>query len=190
MESPLEQAQLPVIKSASLETPFLDQAKHLVALLFAAGGLLGLEEVARALGAQPSNLEETLVYLHEHPPLGLRVLRHGDELTLVTDPASAPYVEALLGLDRPTKLSRAALETLAIVAYRQPVTRGDVEMVRGVNSDSAVTTLLNRGLVAEVGRRETVGRPTLYGTTPEFLQLLGIDAVDDLPPIPIATSEG
>ncbi len=159
-------------------------------MLFAAGGNLELEEAARALGTQPSQLAETLSHLREHPPLGLRVLRHGGEISLVTDPASAPYIEALLGLDRPTKLSRAALETLAIVAYRQPVTRGDVEAVRGVNSDSAVTTLLNRGLVVEVGRRETVGRPALYGTTAEFLQLLGIDAVDALPSLPIASSEG
>ena len=93
-------------------------------------------------------------------------------------------METLLGLDRPAKLSRAALETLAIIAYRQPVTRGDVEAVRGVNSDSAVTTLLNRGLITDVGRKEGAGRPTLYATTPEFLQLLGVESLDDLPALP------
>jgi len=129
-------------------------------------------------------VEDALLFLRDHPPLGLRIQRSDDNLELVTDPESARYVEALLGLDRPVRLSRAALETLAIVAYRQLVTRSEVEAVRGVNSDSAITTLLNRGLIDEVGRRETVGRPALYGTTSEFLQLLGLDSVSDLPLLP------
>lgn len=159
-------------------------ARHLVAVLFAGGGPVKLEDAARALGATPSSLEGTLLHLRENPPLGLRVQRHNDELELVSDPDSAPYVEALLGLDRPTKLSRAALETMSIVAYRQPVTRGEIDAVRGVNSDSAVTTLLNRGLIAEVGRKESVGRPTLYGSTSEFLQHLGLNSLEDLPSLP------
>ncbi len=168
----------------SEESPSLSLARHLVAVLFGGGGPVKWEDAARALGIAPSALEGPLAYLKENPPLGLRVQRHGEELELVTDPRSAPYVESLLGLDRPTKLSRAALETLAIVAYRQPVTRGDIESVRGVNSDSAVTTLLNRGLIAEVGRKESVGRPALYGSTSEFLQHLGVDSLEDLPPLP------
>lgn len=167
-----------------MESTVADWARHLVAILFAWGGPLKLEEIARAFGLPPSNLECVIQYLREQPPLGLKVQRSNDELRLVSDPQSAQYVEMLLGLDRPTKLSRAALETLAIVAYRQPVTRGDVEAVRGVNSDSAVTTLLNRGLIVDVGRRESVGRPTLYATTPEFLQLLGVDGIDALPSLP------
>ncbi len=161
----------------------VDRSRHLVALLFAGAGPVGLEEVARALGAARAEVEEALQFLREHPPLGLRIQRSGNDLELVTDPESAPYVEALLGLDRPVRLSRAALETLAIVAYRQPVTRGEVEALRGVNSDSAVTTLLNRGLICEAGRRETAGRPSLYGTTPEFLELLALDVLEDLPPL-------
>ena len=159
-------------------------ASHLVAVLFASGDPLSLEVVARALDASLEETEGALRLLRDQPPLGLRVQRQGDELELVTDPASARFVEALLGVDRPVKLSRAALETLSIVAYRQPATRGEVEAIRGVNSDSAVTTLLNRGLIAEVGRRETVGRPALYGTTPEFLQHLGLNSLDNLPPLP------
>lgn len=166
------------------ELSVVDQAGHLVAVLFAGGAPLKLELAARALGVPPASLEEVVQFLHGQPPLGLRVQRSGDELELVTDPASARYVEALLGLDRPTRLSRAALETLAIVAYRQPVTRGEIESIRGVNSDSAITTLVNRGLIAEVGRRESVGRPVLYGTTGEFLQYLGIDSLASLPPLP------
>jgi len=160
-----------------------------VAVLFVWGGPLKLEEAARALGVPASTLEEVLQYLREHPPLGLRVQKNNDELQLVSDPESAAYVETLLGLDRPAKLSRAALETLAIIAYKQPVTRGDVEAVRGVNSDSAVTTLLNRGLITDVGRKDSPGRPTLYATTPEFLQLLGVDTLDDLPALPKQDNE-
>ncbi len=159
-------------------------ARHLVAVLFAGGGPVRQEEAARALGVTAGELEIAIQYLWAEPPLGLRVIRHEADLELVSDPGSARYVEALLGLDRPVRLSRAALETLAIVAYRQPVTRGEVEAVRGVNSDSAVTTLLNRGMISEVGRKETVGRPALYGSTSEFLQHLGLDSLEDLPKLP------
>lgn len=166
------------------ESAPLDMARHLVAVLFAGGGPVKQEEVARALGVPTAQVADLLRHLRENPPLGLRVQSQGDELELVTDPESARYVEALLGLDRPVRLSRAALETLAIVAYRQPVTRGEVEAIRGVNSDSAMTTLLNRGLIAEVGRKESVGRPVLYGSTPEFLQYLGLSSLEELPPLP------
>jgi len=164
--------------------PVVDLARHLVAVLFAGGAPLKVEVAARILGVQPPSLDTALEFLHDHPPLGLRVQRDGDNLELVSDPGSARYVEALLGLDRPVRLSRAALETAAIVAYRQPVTRAEIDAIRGVSSDSALTTLLNRGLVAEVGRRESAGRPVLYGTTAEFLQYLGLESLDDLPPLP------
>jgi segregation and condensation protein B len=163
--------------------PVAERAKHLVALLFAGASTLDTDTAARILEIQRSELAEVLGFLREHPPLGLQLQRSGEQMELVSDPDSAPFVEKLLGLDRPVKLSRAGMETLSIVAYRQPVTRGDVESIRGVNSDSAMTTLLNRGLIAEAGRRETVGHPALYGTTAEFLQHLGIDSLDALPPI-------
>lgn len=167
-----------------MSLPAVESAKHLVALLFAAPSALEMETAARVLKLTRDDLVDALAFLENHPPLGLRVQKSGDSLELVTDPESAPFVEEMLGLNRPVKLSRAALETLAIVAYRQPVTRGDVEAVRGVNSDSAITTLLNRGLIVEMGRRDTVGRPVLYGTTSEFLQYLGLSGIDSLPPLP------
>lgn len=105
-------------------------------------------------------------------------------VTLTTAPASAAVVERFLGSPPPVRLSRAALEALAVIAYKQPVTRGEIDAIRGVNSDSAVTTLLGRSLVAEVGRRETVGRPALLGLTPECLQYLGLRSLDELPPLP------
>lgn len=166
-----------------MSLPVIERAKNLVALIFAGPAPLDVETACRVMKVPREEVEEAVTFLRDHPPLGLRVQRSEDQLELVSDPEAAPYVEELLGLNRPVKLSRAALEALAIVAYRQPVTRGDVESIRGVNSDSALTTLLNRGLICEIGRRETVGRPALYGTTPEFLQHLGIDGLDALPAV-------
>ena len=88
-----------------------------------------------------------------------------------------------LGLELTGKLSPAALETLAIVAYRQPVTRAQVEAVRGVNSDSVIRTLVNRGLIEEQGRLDQAGRPIIYGTTFDFLQQFGLSSLDQLPPL-------
>jgi segregation and condensation protein B len=100
----------------------------------------------------------------------------------VTQPEFAPWVKALVGVkNRPTRLSQAALETLAIIAYRQPVTRAEVEQVRGVNIDGTMQTILERGLVIQSGRAEVVGRPALYSTTPLFLEYFGLRGLEDLP---------
>ena len=103
---------------------------------------------------------------------------------LQSRPEYSRYVERLCNRQKPAQLSAASLETLAIIAYKQPVTRGEVERIRGVNCDSAISTLLERGLIAEAGRKNTIGRPILYVTTPEFLLHMGISSVDQLPPIP------
>jgi len=100
---------------------------------------------------------------------------------LVTAPEAASYVERFLGLEARTRLSRAALEALAIIAYRQPITRPEIEAIRGVSSDSVLRTLLRVGLIEEVGRASTVGRPILYGTTFEFLQHFGLRSLHELP---------
>jgi len=157
---------------------------HLTALLFAAEEPLPLDQAARILEAAPAELAAAAAALTADPPPGLAVQRHGAALRLVTAPASARYVERLLGGPGVTRLSRAALEVLAIVAYRQPVTRAEIDALRGVNSERALETLLGRGLVGEVGRRETVGRPVLLGTTPGFLDYLGLRSLADLPPLP------
>lgn len=100
----------------------------------------------------------------------------------VSRPEFAPWVRALVGVKaRPPRLSQAALETLAIIAYRQPVTRAEVEQIRGVNVDGVMQTLLERGLIQESGRAETVGRPMTYGTTEQFLHYFGLRSLDDLP---------
>lgn len=120
---------------------------------------------------------------------GARLVRHGDSVQLVTAPEAAAAVERFLGIDEPGKLSPAALETLAIVAYHQPVTRAQIEAIRGVNCDRALSTLEARGLIVELGRLEVAGRPAIFGTTPEFLQAFGLSSLDELPPLdPVATT--
>src|SRR5215471_9938678 len=141
------------------EVSIAELAGHLVAVLFAAASPLAFDDVARVLDVAPERLDEVCRFLLHEPPMGLALQRHGDQVQLNTAPGSAAVVERFLGAPPAVRLSRAALEALAVIAYRQPVTRGEIDAVRGVNSDSAVSTLLGRNLVAEVGRRETVGRP-------------------------------
>jgi segregation and condensation protein B len=113
----------------------------------------------------------------------VRLQRSGARVQLVSAPEVASYIERFLGLELHGRLSPAALESLAIVAYQQPVTRAGVEAVRGVNSDSVLRTLVSKGLIEEVGRMDTVGRPILYGTTFDFLQFFGFESLEDLPPL-------
>jgi len=160
-----------------------DLAGDLVAVLFAAAGPLSPDEAARLLDIPAERLNQVVDLLDREPPTGLVLQRFGDRLQLTTAPSAAAVVERYLGSPPPVKLSRAALEALAVVAYKQPVTRGEIDAIRGVNSDSAVTTLLGRGLVAEVGRRETVGHPALLAVTPECLQYLGLRSLKELPPL-------
>jgi segregation and condensation protein B len=108
---------------------------------------------------------------------------------LTTAAELAGLIEEFLGLEQFTRLSQASLEVLSIVAYQQPVTRPQVDQIRGVNSDGALRTLLSRSLIEEVGRQETPGRPILYGTTVEFLQYFGLESLAQLPALPSDTDE-
>jgi len=162
---------------------------HLVALLFAADEPLPTAELARLLEVRASHVQRVVRTLMEAPPAGLLLQRDQDRLQLVTAPASARYVRRLRGLEDQARLSRAALEVLAVIAYRQPATRAEIEAIRGVNGDRALATLLARGLVAEVGRRDTVGRPVLFGTTLGFLEHLGLRSLEDLPAVSVPASE-
>jgi len=157
----------------------------LEALLFVADRPLELHQLERITGLEPSRIEEALAALaQEYRQRGLRLQRLGDAFQLVTAAEAAPFVERLLGVEGGGRLSQAALESLAIIAYKQPITRAGVEAIRGVNSDRAIATLLARGLVAEVGRLDTAGRPALLATTFDFLQHLGLERLEDLPPLP------
>lgn len=157
---------------------------HLTALLFAADEPLTLDDLAKLLEIRPSALRRAVTQLAESPPPGLLLQQDENRLQLVTAPASSRYIRRLRGLEDQARLSRAALEVLAVVAYRQPATRAEIEAIRGVNGDRALATLLARALVAEVGRRDTVGRPVEFGTTLGFLEHLGLRSLDDLPKPP------
>ncbi|MGC9356585.1 MAG: SMC-Scp complex subunit ScpB [Anaerolineae bacterium] len=156
----------------------------LEALLFVAQGPAPQDEIFSTLGLSEEEGLEALAALEDRlKDGGLRLQRLGSRVQLVTCPEAAPYVEKFLELEVDLRLSQAALEALAIVAYAQPVTRPQVEAIRGVGSDSVLRTLLSAGLIEDVGRAETVGRPILYATTFEFLQQFGLESVDDLPPL-------
>lgn len=156
-------------------------------LLFVADGPTELNRLARALDLDRPATEALLAQLAStYQSRGVRLQRKGDTVQLVSAPEGADYVERFLGLTGVSKLPPAALETLAIVAYRQPVTRSQVEAVRGVNADYAIRALLARSLIQEVGRLETVGRPILFGTTYEFLQYFGLERLEQLPTLPEA----
>jgi segregation and condensation protein B len=157
---------------------------HLVALLFAAAGPLAPAEVARLLDIPSERLDDVCDLLEREPPAGLALQRFADRLQLTTAAGSTPVIERFLGSPPPVRLSRAALEALAVIAYRGPATRGEIDAIRGVNSDSAVATLLGRNLVAEVGRKETVGRPALLSITADCLQYLGLRSLEELPTLP------
>jgi segregation and condensation protein B len=153
-------------------------------LLFVADTATELERIAGALALEVDAVQQAIQELAgEYEDRGIRLQQKGKRVQLVTAPETAPYVRRFLGLELTGRLSPAALETLAIVAYRQPVTRSEVESIRGVNSDSVMRTLVNRGLVEEVGRLEQVGRPIIYGTSFEFLQQFGLISLEQLPPL-------
>ncbi len=153
-------------------------------LLFVANEPVHLERLAAVLEVDSEQVETALGELATiYAGRGIRIQRKGQRVQMVTAPESADYVRRFLGLDLSGKLTPAALETLAIVAYRQPVTRAQIESIRGVNSDSVLRTLINRGLIEEQGRLEQAGRPIVYGTTFEFLQQFGLLSLDQLPPL-------
>jgi segregation and condensation protein B len=162
------------------------QLAALEAILFTAPEGVKLADLRRALQVEPEWLEELLQTLnsdYEANERGLRVYRQGELCQLVTAPEIAPYVERFLGQQPASRLSAAALETLTIVAYRQPITRQEVERLRGVDSSGVINTLQSRSLIEEVGRAESVGHPVLYGTTVEFLHQFGLKSLKELPPL-------
>ena len=157
-------------------------AARLEALLFVAPEPVPLSQLASALEVTPARVEKELDALAAfYAGRGLRIQRHRKRVQLTTAPELAELIEQFLGLEVTSRLSRTALETLAIVAYEQPVTRPQVDAIRGVNSDGVMRSLLNKGLIQEAGRAEGPGRPILYNTTPEFLQYFGLNSLSELP---------
>ena len=157
----------------------------LESLLFVAEEPVELAVLGRSLHLSEREVEEALASLAEDcRQRGIRIQRSGNLVQMATAPEASRYVENFLNMDHHQRLSTAGLETLAIIAYKQPITRAGIEAVRGVNSDGAVATLLARDLIEEVGRAHSPGRPVLFGTTVRFLEYFGLERPEDMPPLP------
>ncbi len=153
-------------------------------LLFVADGPVTVARLAASVEAPDEEVETALAALQaDLSGHGFRLQRSRDLVQLVSASDMAPYIQKFLGLDLTTRLSSAALEALGIIAYRQPITRAQIEAIRGVNCDGVLRTLLSHELIEEVGRLEQAGRPILYGTTCQFLQHFGLTGLDQLPPL-------
>ena len=161
------------------------------AMLFVAPQPVTTAQLATVLDVAPSVVERGLNELDASlATRGLRLQRHAGRFQLTTAPQLTELIERFLGLESTTHLSRAALETLAIVAYQQPVTRPQIDSIRGVNSDSMMKSLLSKGLILESGRADGPGRPILYSTTPEFLQHFGLNSILEMPSLAHPEEEG
>lgn len=152
-------------------------------LLFISGDGLKLSDVAEALELQKSELDKSVKRLKAKysEPCGINLICYNGKIQFGSNPAYAAEVTKILNPIRERALSNACLETAAIIAYRQPVTRLEVEKVRGVDSDYAVSVLLKNNLIEVVGRKDAVGKPLLFGTTDEFLKRFKIESIDQLP---------
>ena len=163
----------------------------LEAILFVAPVAVSLSQLASSLEITEAGVEKGLKELSEdYQERGLRIQRHAGRIQLTTAPEVGESVERFLGLEITTYLSQAALEALSIVAYEQPVTRPQVDGIRGVNSDGVMKSLLHKGLIQDIGRAEGPGRPILYAIAPEFLQQFGFNSLDELPPLELKEDQG
>ena len=156
------------------------------AILFVAGEPVALRDLSKALRTGETEVRQALDELrneYDYEQRGFLLKRFGDHVQLATRPLYAGDVVRLLQPVQQQSLSQAAMETLAVVAYRQPVTRAEVEQIRGVKCDYSLQSLLGKGLIRETGRKDTIGRPILYGTTDGFLSHFGLEDLNGLPPL-------
>jgi len=168
-------------ESSDVETG-LSLVARVEALLYVSDAPVSAGQLANALQVSSRQVKQALdVLAKDCERRGLRIQRHKNAVQLTTAPEAATDVECFLNLERTARLTRAALEVLAIVAYQQPVTRPQIDSIRGVNSDSVLRTLLRHGLIEDVGRSDGPGRPILYTTTSEFLQHFGLSTLHELP---------
>ena len=157
------------------------------AILFVAGEAVSIKELARALLISDKEIRNAISSLrdeYDFEQRGFILKRFGDNIQLATRPLYAGDVVRLLQPVQQQSLSQAAMETLAVVAYKQPVTRAEVEQIRGVKCDYSLQSLVNKGLIREDGRKDTIGRPILYCTTDVFLSHFGLEGLEGLPPMP------
>ena len=163
------------------------------AILYVAGDAVELRDLGRALEMNEKELTDLLAEMeseYDFQQRGFMLKRFGSKIQLATRPLYADDVVRLLQPAQKQSLSQAAMETLAVVAYRQPVTRAEIEAIRGVKCDYSLQSLAKKGLIREAGRKDTVGRPVLFGTTDEFLSRFGIESLEDLPALPETEQEG
>lgn len=167
-------------------------AGRIEAILFVAGEPVRVEDLAKALEVSVRQVEDEIVKLRDEYDFhqrGFTLKRFGHQVQLATRALYAADVVHLLQPVQKQSLSQAAMETLAVVAYKQPVTRAEVEQVRGVKCDYSLQSLMNKELIMEVGRKDALGRPILYGTTENFLAHFGLTSLEDLPPMPEVPAE-
>jgi len=159
-----------------------DVERAVEAILFAAGHPVKYEKLSEVIGLPQRDLRNLIAHMAEgYRDRGIQLLLYPDTCQLTTKEIFSPYVREALGIKRGGNLSASSLEVLAVVAYNQPVTRSYVDIVRGVDSSYAVTSLLDKGLIEAVGRLDAPGRPMLYGTTDKFLRVFGLSSLADLP---------
>lgn len=154
------------------------------AILFVSPEPISANQIGNLLGVTPrmvKNAFDELDILYQDR--GIRLQHHNGRVQITTAPEAAPVIENMLELETTSTLSQAALETLSIIAYQQPITRPQIDSIRGVNSDSVLQTLLSKGLIDDVGRTEGPGRPILYSTTADFLKYFGLSSYEELPPL-------
>ena len=174
-------------KPRLIEPPAREELSNVLeAVLFVADSPIEIAALARTVNAPKHDVSDALNELAEAlRERGVRLQRTGELVQLVSAPRTASYVGRFLGLEHPP-LTNASLETLAIIAYRQPITRTGIESVRGVDCDGPIRTLMARELIEEVGRAPVIGRPVLFATTVRFLEYFGLERPEDMPPLPLA----
>ena len=162
-------------------------------LLFASGDEgITAKQIANILNLPAKTVHqliEELLFDYEHVNRGITIIQSNEIYHLTTKPEHNEYYKKMMENPRTTRMSQATLETLAIIAYNQPITRVEIEEIRGVNSDYAVQTLLALSLIESVGRKESIGRPVLFSTSKEFLTYFGLSSLDDLPALPNEVDE-
>lgn len=189
----MENQTQPPVETERTKLELKERVGIVEAVLFVTGDAVEKKELCRAMKLTEAELDETLDALesgYDFDRRGLRLLRFGAHVQLATRPDYAPYVEKLLQPVQRQSLSQAVMETLAVIAYRQPATKAEVEQVRGVKCDYSVQSLVTKGLIEEVGRKEALGRPILYGTTDAFLRHFCISSLAELPEIDFSKLAG
>jgi segregation and condensation protein B len=161
-------------------------AGALESILFMAGDAVETADIAAALEIEIDQLDAIIALMMEkrlQERSGLQLIRVGSKLQMCTNPEYAPYIEKVLAPVRKSRLSQSMIETLAIIAYKQPITRFEIEQIRGVKSSYSVAALIEKGLILRAGRKKALGNPMLYVTSDEFLRHFGLQSLDELPPL-------